>query len=191
MATIIQINVIDVSAPQTVKTAKGSYQFLEVAYKREGKVEGKKVMDFGHNEAKNVFNFLKHVVAGDVLDISLEKVNDYWTWVGAKKAGDNSGGNASQGTSSLPVQTSAVPNKNGRVVGSNYETPEERAARQRLIVRQSSLTAALTLLCQNAEKNKAQIHSEEVLKAAETFVNWVFEKSTDGGLMSMEDDIPV
>lgn len=60
-----------------------------------------------------------------------------------------------------------------KVIGSNYETKEERAARQRLIVRQSSITAALAFLGgKPGDINK-------VLETAEQFCDWVFEVKPD------------
>lgn len=190
MATVIQANVIDVSAPQTVKTARGSYQFIEVAYKKDGKVEGKKVMDFGHPLAKDVFNFVKGVKSGDVINITLEKVNDFWTWVGVEKEGNSNGETAPVLVAQVPTTNTGASSKAGRVVGSNYENSEERATRQRLIVRQSSLTAALNLTLHNG--SKAQVDPIIVMRQAEQFVDWVFEHKTGvTALAAMKDDIPV
>jgi hypothetical protein len=188
MATAMQANVIDVSAPQFVKTAKGGYNFIEIAYKDNGKVSGKKVTDFGHDKAKPVFEFLKSVKAGDVLNVTLEKINDFWVWVSVEKEGNTVG----TGMAELPAQganaaQSTAPKVAGRVVGSNYETPDERAARQRLIVRQSSLTAALTLMVHNNPKTSFSV--DMVTDMAEGLVNWVFEvKSGAAGLAAMKDD---
>lgn len=73
------------------------------------------------------------------------------------------------------VDTPAIGPTTGttKVAGSNYETKEERAARQRLIVRQSSLTAALAFL----GGKPGEIHN--VLKVADEFCNWVFEVKPD------------
>ena len=187
MATIIA-NVIDVSQPQFVKTVKGGYNFIEVAYKKDGKVEGKKVMDFGHNAAKDVFNFIKGVKAGDVLNVTLEKVNDFWTWVGVEKEGNTTGTAGSVDHAALPGTVAQSSAKSGRVVGSNYETSDERAARQRLIVRQSSLTAALNLAVHN--NPKTPLSADIIMNSAEEFVNWVFEQKTGvAALVAMKDDI--
>ena len=69
---------------------------------------------------------------------------------------------------------------------SNYETRDERNARQRLIVRQSSLTAA-TSIVQAETGGKAK--RDDVLSLAETLTDWVFEKGMVG-LQNMENDMP-
>ena len=67
---------------------------------------------------------------------------------------------------------------------SNYETRDERIARQRLIVRQSSLANAIEVL------TTAKVYDAAVIKnLAEDFTNWVFEKGAVG-LENMESDIP-
>ena len=67
---------------------------------------------------------------------------------------------------------------------SNYETRDERNARQRLIVRQSSLAQAVDVL------TAAKIYDTVVIKGlAEDFTDWVFEKGMVG-LQNMESDIP-
>ena len=67
---------------------------------------------------------------------------------------------------------------------SNYETRDERNARQRLIVRQSSLAQAVDVL------TAAKIYDTIVIKGlAEDFTDWVFEKGMVG-LQNMESDIP-
>lgn len=61
-----------------------------------------------------------------------------------------------------------------KVAGSNYETREERAARQRLIVRQSSLTAAMSALGVGAGEAG---DVSEILELADKFTDWVFENN--------------
>jgi ABC-type tungstate transport system permease subunit len=80
---------------------------------------------------------------------------------------------------------------------STYETPEERAARQVLIVRQSSLGHALEYTATNKIKDEA-----EVLALANRFSDWVFQKEginavaksvlevSAGFFGDMEDDLP-
>ena len=58
-----------------------------------------------------------------------------------------------------------------KVAGSNYETREERAARQRLIVRQSSITAALSWYTGQAGNPTV----EDIKVLAEEFTDFVFE----------------
>ncbi len=74
---------------------------------------------------------------------------------------------------------------------STYETPEERAARQRLIVRQSCLSNAVETL----KVDKKGVDPTEALKLAERYVGWVFGEEASVSSISpdfsdMDDDIP-
>lgn len=176
----LQLEILTVGTPVFTKTARGGYNSLEVAYKNltfEGKVEGKKVVDFND---KAVFEFLKGLKQGDVVDIVAEKGDNdqFWKWVSAGHStgapstpSTQSGGNSTAGESNTgsPVQGSRSA---GRVTGSNYETSDERAARQVYIVRQSSITAALAY----AKDNVDEINSvEEIIDIAKKFEAFVFE----------------
>lgn len=159
----------------TVPTAKGSYQVIDLAYKNKSfqdKLEGKKVMSFTN---KDVFAALQKAQFGDIFEVSRVK-NDkgFWDWTAVASSNGavaSSNGAVSSGSANTqPAQTQQV--KTGTVTPkSNYETAEERAARQVLIVRQSSLSNAM----EYATANK--IKSEEEIKAmAQRFVDWVFNK---------------
>ena len=180
----ISIEVINVSAPVFTKTARGGYNFIEVAYKKDGKVEGKKIMDF---VSKDVFNALRDSVKpGDVLTVSMEKdAKDYWQWTGISASGAASSG-VVEGANATAPASGSTRSGTGRVTGSNYETPEERARRQVLIVRQSSLTAALHLEMHN--QVKAQVDPEVVLDLAEAFTKWVFKTDPMQAVAAMKDD---
>lgn len=167
---------------KTTPTAKGSYQTADVAYKNnsfQGKVEGKKVMSFG--ATKQAFETLATASAGDTYEVTVVK-NDkgYNDWVSMVKA-----------TAGAPAATSTA-SKATPAPRSTYETPEERAQRQVLIVRQSSLSSAVSLLTTGA---KTAPSVDSVLDLAKTFENYVFGvASTTAGDTGFEDipafDIP-
>ena len=176
----------------TVPTAKGSYQVIDLAYKNKSfqdKLEGKKVMSFTN---KDVFAALQKAQFGDVFEVSRVK-NDkgFWDWTGVSSG--NAVVDASNNTpaNSSPVSTS----KTGTVTPkSNYETAEERAARQVLIVRQSSISSAVEFAVANKIKDE-----NEVLRLATRFEDHVFgnksvaavEESPPGNFFEdMEDDLP-
>ena len=158
----------------TVPTAKGSYQVIELAYKNKSfqdKLEGKKVMSFTN---KDVFKVLAEAKFGDVFNVSrVKNEKGFWDWVavgsnGAPAAKDpNVGGVVASGSYAAPVKTGNVTPK------SNYETPEERAARQVLIVRQSSISSAVEFAVANKVKDE-----KEVLRLAGIFEAHVFGKDT-------------
>lgn len=169
--TILSIDI------KTVPTAKGSYQTADVAYKNnsfQGKVEGKKVMSFG--ATKESFTTLATAQPGESYDVTIVK-NDkgYNDWVSMAKA--------TAGASSAPAAASKAPTASPR---STYETPEERAQRQVLIVRQSSLSSAVNTLTAGA---KTPPSVDNILALAKTFEGYVFGTGASG-FDDMPNDIP-
>lgn len=176
----------------TVPTTKGSYQVIDLAYKNKSfqdKLEGKKVMSFTN---KDVFAALQKASFGDVFNVSRVK-NDkgFWDWTAVSADGD-----VPSVVNNSPVSNgTAAPVKTGNVTPkSNYETAEERAARQVLIVRQSSISSAVNLAVANKVKDP-----QEVIKIAQTFEAYVFgkeaapvvEEAPPGNFFEdMEDDFP-
>jgi len=167
------INIIDVGAPNTHAAKNGrSYQSLEVTYKDEqAQTKTKKLMSFSN---PSVFNHIKDLTKGDQINLRTEKdAAGYWQWIGL------------EGDKTVATETKTTPQTGGRVTGSNYETKEERAARQVLIVRQSSLSSAVELLGPGKSV-------EEVLAIAKQFEDYVFAKSTGiDAINEMEDDFPL
>lgn len=166
------INIIDVGAPNTHAAKNGrSYQSMEVTYKDDqGQVKNKKLMSFSN---PSVFNHIKGLSKGDQINLRTEKdAAGYWQWIGI------------EGDKTVATETKTTPQAGGRVTGSNYETKEERAARQVLIVRQSSLSSAVELL--GPGKSVA-----EVLAVAKQFEDYVFAKDQEVNFDDFEDDIPV
>jgi hypothetical protein len=116
----------------------------------------------------SVFKTLSEAPAGTTYEITTTKNDkDFTEW-----------------SSATPVAASAVgtssPSKGTPVAArSTYETPEERAIKQRLIVRQSSLAQAI------ASFPAASV--EQLLERADVFANWVYEAPS---LTEMTEDIP-
>jgi hypothetical protein len=169
----MQITVIDVTE-NTKKSESGrTFQQLEVAYKNEqGQPQLKKLISFSN---PNVYKAAKEWVKGDVVNVTTVKneKTGYWDWVGL----EGEGAVATSKPTSTPT--------GARVTGSNYETKEERAARQVYIIRQSSLSTAVELLGQGKSV-------EEVINVAKQFENYVFAKDKGvDAINELEDDIPV
>jgi hypothetical protein len=84
-------------------------------------------------------------------------------------------------TKLTPVTNDEVPVKSkGWAYGDSRETPEERAKRQLMIVKQSSLSNAIEYL----KMSEASVSSDDVLATAQKFVDWVM----DFGSFSPEED---
>ena len=168
------INVQSTSKP----TKNGSYTQLDVAYKNlaTNKIEGKKIMSFTN---KDVFAALSKATQGQQFDVTTVKEGEYWQWSVVTPCDQGT-----PATGGIPKPTASPK--------STYETPEERALRQRMIVRQSSLSNAIDTLSVNPGKDKLQV--EDVLQVAGTYFDWVMEKVTTTEPMHglpEDDDIPM
>ena len=173
----MQITVIDVGQPNTHATKNGrSYQSMEVTYKNDsGQVQSKKLMSFSNPD---VFKQAKEWQKGDTVDINTQKDdNGYWQWI---SIGADAIAQASSNTSNTTSKTT-------RVTGSNYETKEERAQRQVMIVRQSSISSAISAL--TAEGKRPSV--ADILGMAKEFENYVMDNKSVDSVADMEDDIPL
>lgn len=145
---------------------KRPYKVAEVAYKSEGKTKGMKVLDFVQRE---VFQTLVSInpQPGDILDVEFSQ-NDKGFWQFASVAK----GEKAEGDSST-----VVGSRSNTVSKGNWETAEERAKRQVMIVRQSSLSTAVSL----AEANKAKVTVDDVIATAKIFEAYVMGTETVTG----------
>lgn len=153
-----------------------SYGVLQVAYRADGKLQEKKLMSFSNPQ---VFKHIEGLKKGDTVNVKTEKDgNGYWQWTAILNE---------EQQQPKPVQSGATAT---RVTGSTYETPEERAIKQKYIVRQSSLTTAIQILGVGAKS----LDKQAVLGLAEELENWVFRvdlpKVATTSIDDMEDDVP-
>lgn len=162
----MKINIIDVGqvATHTAKNGR-QYQSLEVTYKGEnGQVSAKKLMSFSN---PSVFNVAKAWEKGAEVNVVTEKDDaGYWQWTNVLKEGETP---PAQVPSTAPSRV--APNTATRVTGSNYPTKDERANTQVYIVRQSSLTNAVSTLAMN--KEGGGVEAEQVIALAEKYVDFV------------------
>ena len=169
----MQIHVIDVGQPttHTAKTGR-SYQSLEITYKNaQGQAQSKKLMSFANPD---VFKTAQDWSKGDVIEVATQKdAKGYWQWTGV---GADAVASA-EASSPVPATKTAT-----RVTGSNYETKEERAARQIMIVRQSSISSAINAL---KEDGGVALTSSKVIKLAKEFESYVLDKGSE----DINDDV--
>lgn len=173
------LNIEFVSFDTEEKTnSKGSkYTQGLVTYRAFGKLNEKSLMSFGAQA--DVFHYFNNgkVSKGDNITIQVIK-NDkgYNDWVSIGEGGGEVKQAAKSGGNPTPRST--------------YETPEERALRQVLIVRQSSVSSAIEFFKLNTKKVPAV---QEVVEVAKFFEQYVFGKNStpqsDGGLAEMSDDV--
>jgi hypothetical protein len=159
------------------KTAKGGYNTGFVNYVNDrGESKTWKLMSFANPK---VYDTLKSAVNGDRFDITTGKNDkDFTVWADAQKLEG-----AVKGESVSPAKASTV-----RPTVSTYETADERAVKQRLIVRQSSLGYAIQVL---ANGGKSPPDKDAVKALADEFVAYVYDAPTLlEDMVNTDSDIP-
>lgn len=159
-------------------------QTLELTYTNatSGAIESKKLVLFYN---KVVCDALATAKMDDVFTITSEKEGEYWVWKSAVQAAPGAQPQAQQVPGAPTTKAAYTP-----AAKSTYETPEERAKRQVLIVRQSALNASVALLTSGKEL-KQPPSRELILQEAQAFVDWVFASPTAAAQFAeMDDDIP-
>lgn len=128
-----------------------------------------------------VFKKVQEMV-GQQVDVEMKKDGDFWQWVSITANGADAGQHTTSGSASTGTGTAT------RVTGSNHETKEERAARQVLIVKQSSLSNAVAVLSVGAKTAPAK---ESVTELAQHFTDWVLGANVKSDrIEDMDDDLP-
>lgn len=121
----------------------------------------------------SVFKTLSEATQGQQYEIStIKNDKDFTEWTSAT---------LSSSDHRAPAASASKPS--GGVQRSTYETPEERAVRQRLIVRQSSLAQAIEYLKYQGGNGT----EDTAMQIADQFAEWVYKAP---GLAEMEEDLP-
>jgi hypothetical protein len=137
---------------------KGKYSQLLVKYQSDGKDSERKIMSFTFKE---VFDTLKKGQAGDAFEVKLVKDGKYWNWTEVTSLGKEE-------------VSSGMPSKKA---SGGWETPEERAAKQIYIVRQSSLSSAIATIALIDKKNiDGESVSDLSIEIAKKYEAYVFSK---------------
>ena len=188
----MKIQILTTSVSTQIAKSGKPYQQLEVNFKNLtfNKVESKKIMPFGVHES--CFKVLSNAQQGDVFEVTVVKnaagYND-WPTVVAVAPGAVVHDIQAQGS----INNTAGNNIAGKSVQvkSTYETPEERAIKQRYIIKQSSLSGAINLLTVGAKSPPA---TEAVLALADALVAYVMEtpeQAVKGDVFDMPNDVEV
>jgi hypothetical protein len=141
-----------------IETAPKGYKVATVNYLKDGKEELRKIMSFAAPKAFEVLAGLTDFPVD--ANITLEKKGQYWNWTGVEVGGKASAPQAKAST--------------GKVIGSNYETPAERARRQVYIVRQSSVASAIEYF-KGRDPKGIQVNPQEVIDTAKVFEQYIFD----------------
>lgn len=166
-----KVVVKEVNVENVVK-GKSRYSKAVVTYDYQGQTRSQNIMSFANPD---VFKTIQDVKPGQTIAIDTTKnAAGFNEWAKVEVVAEDTGGNTD-------APTGAKAPTGGKVTGSNYETKEERAAKQVLIVRQSCLAQALVYHANE------ELSTDDVLKTADIFVDWVFQKDTPS-LTDMPDD---
>jgi hypothetical protein len=163
--------VVSVKQNETIEKQDGSTYKGAVLVYNSDKGEQKQVF---HSNALKYNAALKNALAelspGDNIVITKEKEGEYWNVKGIRK--------------------DATPAAKKTYDDGRWEDREERAVRQKVIVRQSSLTNALKLLELQGKKSADQF---EVMNLAAQFTAWVLDEKQEisNDISSIMDDIPL
>jgi hypothetical protein len=144
--------------------AKQGYQKAVVIYTYNGEPRKQTIVSFSNPAIfKTVTQELQQ---GQEIEVNVTKnAGGFNEWQSISTDGEK-----------LPQLGEKAPATNStKVVGSNYESREERAARQVLIVKQSCLAQAVESLKGSA----TELSVENILERAEQFVEWVFADPSD------------
>src|SRR6266699_3516929 len=122
-STSFVIQVISIVGPVDKSKGKSTWKSVEIAYRRDGKVEGKSLVDFN---GKEIFEAVVKAKQGEFYEVTSEKdANGYWQWTKFERASteiqaaeNQAASSSSQVSVERPVATRAA---GGRVTGSNYE----------------------------------------------------------------------
>lgn len=163
-----KIKIVEVNV-ETVKQGKNSYSKASVVYSFNGQNRTQNIMSFS-NPA--VFAKVQNMKAGEEYSVEVTK-NDkgYNQWASIEALGAEKETSASKG----PARTSV----------STYETPEERKIKQLYIIRQSSITNALTYLKDTSKEHEYGV--SDVLNIAQEFVDFVYQQPD---LFEQDNDLP-
>ena len=148
------------------------------------------------NEGDNIILVFGNNKAGfeELQDVSV---------IGKGSTGNSSSGdNGNGGSNNVRSGSEQMAGKPAGRPSSSYETAEERAARQELIVRQSSLAQAVEVLKGDGKKIPS---FEDITSLASKFSDWVFGKKSQAQLdkeaqpakagsdipFELDDDVPL
>lgn len=157
-----KIVVQEVTVEDVVK-GRSKYSIANVVYTFNGQNKTQKLMSFANPQ---VFKDIQGLIGKTVLVETSKNAAGYDQWAKVVDA-DNpeAGGTPGAAGNSRPAASNTATK-------STYETPEERAKRQVLIVRQSSLSSAIETLTAGA---KTPPQAKDVLELAQIYVDFVFE----------------
>lgn len=148
---------------ETVNKGRTPYFVANVSYQQNGQARTQKILSFANPDT---YKALQEYGPGDEAEVTVTKnAQGYNQWAKIEKVSKDD----------APKQAASASATGGKVLGSQYETREERITRQLHIVRQSSLANAVAILTPGA---KAPLDVATVVKVAQELVDFVYQNET-------------
>lgn len=149
----MEIEIVDIAKVDKEDKFGKPTRTLAVTFTSEGVTRTQNIVPFANPK---VFAVLDEASVGDKFDVTITKNGKYdnWSAIG-------------------PVGSFKQATPTTKVIGSNYETAEERAIKQRYIVRQSSLANAISYYNYSVDTPHQSV--EGVIAIAKQFEEYVFE----------------
>lgn len=158
-----QITIQEVTT-EYIKKGRSGYTKATVVYTDEkGENRTKPLMSFS-NPA--VFEALKDASQGDKFEIKVVKEGEYWNWSAASRVDKDA------------TPSAKAPN-GGKVVGSNYETADERKVKQLYIIKQSSISNAIEFVKYSQRDGVEPYTVGDILDIAQQFVDFVYGNDSE------------
>lgn len=160
---LVQVKILNVEVEWGGKPPK-KWGKAVVTYDYNGSPRKQNVMSFSNPD---VFKKVQELT-GETVEVEVGKNDkDFTEWRSIGVIGSVNGG----GSGNVTATTNSAKSVNG-YTPRDFETKEERARRQVLIVKQSSLSAAITSLSPGA---KAALDPKAVTELAQVFTDWVLD----------------
>jgi hypothetical protein len=166
------VNIVDVQVEVKKPGPKG-WSLATVTYLKDGEQRRQNVVSFSNPAVYKAVQ--QHI--GEEVEVSITKnAKGYDEWAAVSPTEGGATRQVATATTANVTGSQNASSSGTRVTGSNYETPAERARRQVLIVRQSSLSNAIDFIkATNQEINS----NEELFALAQQFVDFVFDEGKD------------
>ena len=173
-----QVKIQEVNV-EKVNNGKGGYEVANVNYLYKGDAKTTKIMSFSNPQVfKDVQKY-----AGKTVSVETTQNGKYTNWAKIEPVADEP---TSVGKSDV-VKATSTPTR------STYETPEERAQRQLMIVRQSSISNSISFIKEFSSPAALEaVDMDVVLGIAQQFVDFVYKKDELGTKEDWPDeDVPM
>jgi len=181
----MEVQIVSIDFDVELENQQGNkYTGCEVVYKSgpDEKIYQKAMHNNTFRFNKTLRKQLEELKKGDYVEVTFKKEGSFVNWQAAEKI--DAPASAEKEVANASVESAAkVETKETKVepkVRSTYETPEERARRNVMIVRQSSITAALKLaeLAQSAGNDYTPTE-EDIIASAKVFEKYVLGHSNE------------